>query len=158
MRCILYTDMPVKQVLNNLTERMEAKPSKSRPEMDGWIEKGGAFSISITTKILRRFNRTTHLRGIVERENGSTVIRAAVPHGVPRKQIPIIIVAASLLGLVIMLNTDKLLGLFTVALGCALYIPLVGDNENSDVLVKELKRLAKAKDKPLGTGANKSES
>mgnify|MGYP006273001573 CR=1 FL=1 len=147
MRFELYTEKTVSECKKALMDRMEAKATKTRPAMDGYIKKGGKFSIAISTRVFNRFKRTTRLRGTAERENGVTRLTGYVPHGVPRRRIGLIIAAAVIIGLIAM-RDNVLLGVFAMGIGTAIAIPLMGDAENSEKLIKELKKATKAKDKP----------
>ena len=44
MRFILYSEKTVAQCLTSINARMHVKGSGSRPTLDGWVEKNGAFS------------------------------------------------------------------------------------------------------------------
>ena len=148
MRFELYTSLTVSKGLSALTQRMHAKPTASRPDIDGWVEKGGRFSISVSTQIAKQFRRTTHLSGELEREGSVTVIRARVATGASPEQLRIIFAVAVVLGLVVLASGNGVLGLLIMVLGFALYIPLSGDCHNSSILMKELRNALKAKKTP----------
>lgn len=148
MRFTLYTELTVKQCLTAITERMEARETATRPAMDGWIEKGGRFSISITQPVILKFRRTTRLRATAERERGVTTIKGFVPGGGTPQQAALIFGITIVIGIFIITNSDALLGVVAVVIGAAVYIPLVGDRNNSEYLMKELQKITKAKDKP----------
>jgi len=148
VRFKLYTDKTVNQCLNALNDRMQAKGTASRPAMDGWMDKSGKFSISISSKVLRRFERTTRLRGEMKRESGVTIIEGFVPSGVDNRGQLIIMGALILTGILLAVRGTFVLGLATVFLGAGLYVMLVGDQQNSEQLIKELRRVLGAKDKP----------
>jgi hypothetical protein len=131
-----------------LNERMEQKPTKARPEIDGYIEKGGKFALSVTSDVVSKFRRTTQMRGRADRENGFTIIEGHFSAGVSRQRIGIIIAAVAFVGLVMIVNVKTFPGIITALLGAGLYIPLVGDYNNSEILLKELKKATKARDKP----------
>jgi len=124
-----------------LNERLHAKGSS----LDGWVEKNGHFSLSITEPVLGRLQRKTRLDGSVGRDKGTTVVKASVPTGVPRDKLPIIFGALGLVALATMLSGRLLIGLLIVPVAAAMYIPLAGDNQNSGVLVSEVQRTLKAK-------------
>ncbi|MCA9912984.1 MAG: hypothetical protein KC496_06530 [Anaerolineae bacterium] len=148
MEFIYYSDKTVRQCQSALTDRMEAKPTKTRPAMDGHIEKGGKFSLSVTTPVGGRFYRKTKLRGSMSRESGTTIIQGHVPSGMPRERVIIIMVMAIVVGLLVVLGGGGIFGILVAMLGAGLYIPLVGDYNNSDTLLKEVKRATNGKDKP----------
>ena len=147
MRFRLYTEMTVRQCMTAVIERMEQAPTKTRPELSGHIEKDGKFVLLVTSQIANGFNRTTRMYGAAEREGEITVIEGYVSGGVGRNRIGIVIAAVVFVGLIMFTNGNALLGVATVFLGFALYIPLVGDYNNSEILLKELKKATKAKDK-----------
>ena len=148
MRFELYTDKTVKQCLSAVNDRLQAKSTSRRPDLDGWIEKGGRFSLAVSTRVARRFKRKTRLHASVEREDGTTVIRGAVPSGVDKQGQAVIFGALLVIGLLILSGGDAMLAIFAVGIGAALYVPLRGDLENSEVLMKELKKTLKAKENP----------
>ncbi len=148
MQFELYTEKTVAQCMSAVTERLAAKGTASRPEMDGWVEKGGRFSMAVTTQIAKRFPRKTRLTATVERERGVTIIRGSVPDGVSREGQAIIFGAFLAIGLILLSGGDALLALLAVALGAALYIPLQGDAVNSAILLKEVRSILSAKEKP----------
>lgn len=144
----LYTTRTVRQCMSALTDRLEAKPTKTRPALDGTIEKGGKFKISVRQPVANNFHRTTRLRGIAKRENGVTVIRGYVPNGVARNRIGVIIGSTALVGVFFMINGSLVPGIIATVLGAALYVPLVGDYNNREILLKELQKATKAKQTP----------
>lgn len=148
MEFIYYSEKTVRQCQSALTDRMEAKPTKARPPMDGHIQKGGKFSLSVTTPVGGRFYRKTRLRGTMTRESGTTIIRGHVPTGVPRERIGIIMAIAVVVGVLMVLAGAGIFGILVAMLGVVLYIPLVGDYNNSDILLKEVKRATSGKDRP----------
>jgi len=148
MRFVLYTDKSVKQCLTAITGRMQDKATKSRPEMDGWVDKNGKFAVSISSPVVYRFQRRTRLSGQIKREKGITTIEGFVPNGASREKQAIIFGALLVITLMVIANGDALLGIFAVIFGLALYIPLTGDFNNSEVLYKDIKRVLSAKEKP----------
>ena len=147
MRFRLYSEMTVRQCMTALIERMEQAPTKTRHELNGHIEKDGKFTLLLTSQVANSFNRTTRLYGTAQREGEMTIIEGYVSAGVPRSRIGIVIAAVVFVGLIMFTNGNSLLGLATIFMGFALYIPLVGDYNNSEILLKELKRITKGKDK-----------
>ena len=148
MRVELYTSKNIKQCTTALKERFEQPVSKSRPAMEGYVEKSGDFMVGLSTKVATLFTRTTRIRGKFEREGGQTVLRGNLSEGVPPERIRLIMAALAAAGFIIILGGATVLGIFVALLGVAMYIPLVGDHENSSALMKELKRTLEAKDRP----------
>jgi hypothetical protein len=145
---VLYTEQTVAQALTALNARMQAKPSSSRPALDGWVEKNGAFSLGVTSLVAGRFNRTTFMRGRLEREGGMTVIKAQVSRGATRENMIVIFAVIAIVALMLVAMGSTWMGLLLLPIGAALYIPLAGDAFNSDLLIGELQKTLKAKDTP----------
>lgn len=148
MRFVLYTDKTVSQCLKDLNERMQAKPTKTRPELKGWIEKEGAFSISLTGPVLGKINRTTRLRAHLEREKGTTIIRGAVSDGVGPFWTFVLFIVMVLVAGGFVLAGKPFYGVLTVLFGLVAFIPMRGDYVNSDRLLIEIERLFKASPRP----------
>jgi hypothetical protein len=85
LRFVLYTDKTVSECLTAINERMHAKATSARPALDGWVEKGGAFALTVSAPVIGKFARRTTLKGQIEREDGLTILRGNVPGGVPRQ-------------------------------------------------------------------------
>jgi hypothetical protein len=145
---ILYTEYSIKQCTTALTERMEVRGTKARPEIDGWIEKGGKFSLATTSQVIAKFSRTTRLRATATREGNHTVISGYVPTGIPRERIVLVMVALLVVAVILYINGNGLLGIVAGALSAAMYVPLVGDYNNREYLLKELKKALHAKETP----------
>ena len=124
-----------------LNERLHQKSGK----LDGWVEKNGNFSISVSTTILRRFSRSTRLHGHVEKENGVTVVRGYVSDGADPRNRYIIYGILVVLGIFLALAGYLLIGLLVIAAIFPLNIPLEGDYINSSTLTGEVQRTLKAK-------------
>lgn len=148
MQFILYTELSVKQCTTNLTERMEVRGTKARPEIDGWIEKGGRFSLATSSQVIAKFSRTTRLRASATREGNITVIRGYVSTGIPRERILLVMAALLLVALILYLNGNGMLGIVAAVLSIIMYVPLVGDYNNREYLLKELKKSLQAKETP----------
>lgn len=153
MHFTLYTDKTVAQCLTAINERMHVKESSTRPALDGWVEKNGAFSISMATPVIGRFTRRTALKAKVERENGVTVIEGSVPGGVARNGQIVVFVALALVVLTIIGGGNLLLGLLPLALAPIFYIAMQGDYLNSTALLDEVQKALKAKPTPPKKGA-----
>ncbi|HVU13821.1 MAG TPA: hypothetical protein VHD90_21235 [Phototrophicaceae bacterium] len=148
MRFVLYSEKTVTQCLTAINARMHVKGTSSRPTLDGWVEKGGTFSINMTSTVIGKFTRRTRLTAKVERENGVTVIRGSVSHGASRREQIIIFVALALVAISIISSGNALIGLLLIPFAAYLYIPLHGDNINSAILLDEVEKTLKAKSKP----------
>lgn len=148
MRFTLFTDKTVSQCMRALNERLQAKPTKTRPELEGWIEKGGAFSLAITSKVAGRFPRTTRLTARTSRESGVTVVRGFVPDGVSPYWLRLLLVMLLLIVGTLVLIGKPMLGVVTFLFGGLAYIPLRGDYINSDRLLIEVEKTLKATPKP----------
>ncbi len=148
MRFVLYSEKTVTQCLTAINARMHVKGTGSRPTLDGWVEKSGAFSISMSAPVIGKFARRTVLKAKVERESGLTIIRGSVPNGVSRQQQVFIFVALALVAIMIISAGNALLGLLLIPFAAYLYIPLHGDYLNSEVLIDEVQKTLKAKPKP----------
>ncbi len=134
--------------MSALNERIQYKGSSSRPAMDGWVEKGGKFSLALTTTVAGRFSRTTRLRGIVKQEDKVTVIRGTVPDGVDQQGLIMVVAGVAIATVVMLLNGRPILSIVTIIIGAAMCIPLIGDNRNSEVLMQDLEKTLKAKATP----------
>ncbi|MBZ0292276.1 MAG: hypothetical protein K8L99_06880, partial [Anaerolineae bacterium] len=108
MRFVMYTDKTVAQAMASINERMHASPTKSRPQIDGWVEKKGRFAISVTSELKWRFKRRTFLHGHAERESGMTVVRGNVPGGVAPEGQAIIFVALLIIAALIFLQGNAI--------------------------------------------------
>ncbi len=148
MRFILYSEKTVAQCLTSINARMHVKGTGSRPTLDGWVEKSGAFSISMSAPVIGKFSRRTVLKAKVERESGVTIIRGSVPNGVSREEQAIIFAALALVVVLMMSQGNALLGFVLIPFAAYLYIPLHGDHLNSAVLIDEVQKTLKAKAKP----------
>ncbi len=144
MRFVLFTEKTVSQCLKDINERLEARPTKTRPELDGWIEKGGSFSVAVTSRVLNRFNRTTRLNAQAARESGVTVIRGYVPDGVSPHWLRVLFAGLLTVTLILFLINEPMIGLLVFLFGSLLYVPLRGDYVNSETLLIEIERTLKA--------------
>jgi hypothetical protein len=158
VRFVLYSDKTVSQCMTALNERLQMSASANRPALGGWVEKGGRFSVTLSSVILGAFTRTTRLEGTVERENGGTVIRGSVPDGVPPKGQILIVSAVLLVGLLTIAQGTALFGIVAVLASIGFYITLRGDYENSDRLLMEVERTLKADPKPKRDASKKTVS
>jgi hypothetical protein len=131
-----------------INERFHLKGTNTRPSMDGWVDKGGAFSMGVSTPVIGKLNRTTYLRAKVSRENGVTIIKGDVPGGANRQGQMLVFAALALVALALMGGGNALLGLVIIPFAAVLYIPMKGDYENSELLISEVQKILKAKTTP----------
>jgi hypothetical protein len=144
----LYTTKNIKQCMSALNERLAA--AKDRPgknPLAGSTTKEGQFWLTLEGKV-GGFTRRTQLRGTIEKTATYFTIRGYVPDGVPPLKMRLGVLALVIVGMVILMNGNVLLGLFTSIIGGLIYVPLVGDYHHSALLLKDLKRTLDAKDKP----------
>ena len=148
MRFVLYTEKTVSQCMTAINERLHLKGTSTRPGMDGWIDKSGAFAISVSTPVIGKLHRTTHLQAKVTRENGVTVIKGDVPGGASPRGQWLVFAALALVALFLVGSGSPLLGLVLVPFAALLYIPMKGDYANSEVLIGEVQKVLKARITP----------
>jgi hypothetical protein len=144
----MYTDSSVAQAMKAINDRLHVPGTKSRPQIDGWVEKNGSFAMSVNTSVYRRFHRKTFLRAKAERQGGTTVVTGTVPGGLPRNRQIIIFVMMVILGLALLSQGNAILAFVAIAAGAALAIPLQGDYHNSEILLTELQKALKARFAP----------
>src|SRR5262249_10732341 len=141
LQFVYYSEKTVSQCMLALNERLHQKSGK----LDGWVEKSGNFSLSVSTTILRRFTRSRRLHGQVSKENGVTVVRGYGSHGADPQNRYIIFGILVLLGVLLALAGYLLVGMIVIAIILPLNIPLEGDFINSETLTGEVQRTLKAK-------------
>ncbi len=145
MQFLMYTDKTVAQAMKAVNDRLHATGTRSRPQLDGWVEKNGKFALAVTTKVFGRFRRKTYLRGQAQRDSGTTIIRGNVPSGLPRNRQIIVLVMLVIVALVIFAQGNAILAIVVMFSGAALTIPFQGDFDNSEILLTELQRTLQAK-------------
>jgi hypothetical protein len=143
----LYSPKTIKQINTELTARMAEKGTRSRPAIQGVVEKTGAIYWSTQT-VLLGITRTTRLRATLEKAKDVTIIRGYVSEGVRPEKVYVVMGALAAIGLLLALQGQVVLGLIVFGVSVVAYVPLVGDFRNSRYMLKELKRLTNAKDKP----------
>ncbi|MBZ0303916.1 MAG: hypothetical protein K8J31_29530 [Anaerolineae bacterium] len=145
MRFIMYSENSIAQAMRAINERLHAPGTKSRPQIDGWVEKNGNFAMTVTTTVYGPFRRRTTLRGRAERDGGNTVIRGSVPGGLSRNKQLTILGIMIVLGLLALSQGNAILMVVSILAGAALSIPMQGDFNNSELLLTELQRTLKAR-------------
>jgi hypothetical protein len=148
MRFVLFTDNTVSQCMSAINKRLQASGTRSRPELDGWIEKPGKFSLAVTSNVFRRFPRTTRLSGVATRESGTTVIRGHVSGGVGPRGLQMLVLAVGAVLFLLIVSGRPMLALVTLLFGGIAYVPLRGDFVNSETLLIEVEKTLKATPKP----------
>ncbi len=148
VRFVLYSDKTVAQCLTAINARMHAKGTSTHPALDGWVEKGGAFALGISTPVVGKFARRTTLKAKVERQSGVTIIRGSVPNGVSKQGQLVVFGALALLLVTMLANGNALFALLLIPFAAYLYIPMRGDLLNSEILIDEVQKTLKAKPKP----------
>ena len=148
MRFQLFTDKSVAQCNSALHERLQAKGTKTRPELEGLVEKNGSFVLAVTTKVVRRFARTTRLTAKATRDEDITIIRGQVPDGVGPKGMRILVVVEIAVFVLLILLDNPMIALLTLVAAGIAYVPLRGDYVNSEILLIEVERTLEASPKP----------
>lgn len=145
----LYTKKPVRECMIALYDRLHASETKTRPLLDGYIEKGGYFSLSLTSKVVYRFYHRTRLKAYAETtDDNITRIQGNVAQGASKRDVGVLMALSVAIAAVLGLNGNALLGMVPVLVGAALYVPLVGDHQNSSILLDDLRKTLRAKDEP----------
>ena len=148
MRFTLYTEKTVAQCLTAINARMQAKETATRPALDGWIDRNGEFALSVTRPVVGKFQRTTRLKGQIEREAGLTIVRGIVPGGSSPRERIVGLGALAVMGGLIALTGQPLLAMLLIPVAFWLYITMVGDYENGPLLLGEVQRALKARATP----------
>lgn len=143
----LYSPKTIKQINAELTARIAEKGTRSRPAIQGVVEKSGSFDW-LTHTVLLGIKRTTRLRATMEKAKDVTIIRGYVSEGMQPEKVYIVIAALGVIGLLLALQGQVVFGLVVFGIAIVAYVPLVGDYRNSRYMLKELKRVTAAKDRP----------
>lgn len=141
----MYTEKSVAQSMKAINDRLHLSPTKTRLQLDGWVEKNGHFAMSVRTEIRWGVTRKTVLNGIAEKDGKITVIRGRVPDGASREGQALIFGAMVLLSLVMLSQGNGILAIVVLLAGLGLFVPLRGDYNNSEVLLTELQKTLQAK-------------
>jgi hypothetical protein len=144
----MYTEKSVAQAMSAINERLHVPGTKSRPQLDGWVEKNGRFAMTVTTKVRWRFDRRTSLYGRAERQGGITYVEGTVSGGVGRDGQIVIFGALLIIALLTLSQGNAILAIVAVLAGLALFIPMRGDYNNSEILLSELQKALNAKFTP----------
>ena len=144
MRFEYYSELTPAKCASALKERMKQSETASRPAMTGKVDKNG-FAITITTPVIGNRRRSTSMKATFERDKNITVIKGYVNTGATRRQQIMVFVGGLLVGLALIARGLFIQGVVIIAIGAIFYIPLQGDAQNSDYLIKQIRSLLKAK-------------
>jgi len=144
LRFEYYTDLTPAKCVSALKERMGQSETASRPAMTGKADKDG-FALTITTTVISNFKRSTGIKATFERDKGVTVITGYVNTGATRKQQIMVFIGGLLVGLALIAGGMFIQGVVVMAIGAGFWIPLQGDAQNSDYLIKQIRSILKAK-------------
>lgn len=148
MRFVMYTEKSVPQAMNAINERLHTPGTKSRPQLDGWVEKSGRFSMQVNANVKWRLMRKTVLQGKAEKLGNITLIQGNVPGGVGTGGMLVIFGALAAVALLLYTQGNALVAAAALIAGLVLYIPLVGDFQNCETLLAELQKALNAKFTP----------
>jgi hypothetical protein len=145
MKFLLYTDKPIPQCMSALSDRFHGAS-----KIDGYVDKTNKrFSMVMSTKILKRFERRTRLMGQLESGDGGTLIRGSVPSGVTRDRLYAVMAFMVLTVLLMIFVLRNAVGAVLIGLaGAYICVLLEGDALNGEALIREVKRILNAKDAP----------
>ena len=144
MRFEYYTELTPAKCVSAMKERMSQSETSSRPSMTGNVDKNG-FAVTITTPVVRTFKRSTGIKATFERDKGVTVVTGYVSTGATRQQQIMIFIGGLLVGLALIAGGMFIQGVVIMAIGASFWIPLQGDAQNSDYLMKQIRSILKAK-------------
>lgn len=144
MQFSLYTEKTVSQCLKDLNERLHARATKNSPDLGGWVDKDGTFSLTVTTPVLKRFRRTTRLTANVYRDKNVTVIDGYVSGGMSPSVMQTVGIVLAGVCLYIAWQGELMFALMLLIGAFIAYIPLYGDYINSDVLLVIVEKTLKA--------------
>jgi hypothetical protein len=153
----LFTAKTIKQCTTDLQARFDEKESKSRAPISGYVNKSGEFMLVTETKVLILL-RVTRMKGTLEKTKDNTIIRGYVSDGVPPSKVGIIMAALGFTAFILFANQQAVFAIIIAITMLFAYITLIGDHTNSTYLIKELKRITGAKDKPVTTSTPLSSS
>lgn len=158
MRFVMYTEKSVPQAMNAINERLHTPGTKSRPQLDGWVEKSGRFSMGVTGSVKWRLTRKTVLQGKAEKLGNITLIQGSVPGGVSGQGMLVILGALIAVAAIFYFTQDNaILAAVALVAGIVLYGPLVGDFNNCETLLGELQKAVNAKfTPPSANSSNRS--
>lgn len=115
--------------------------------MQGWLDKDGSVNVGVKSRVLF-LERTTRFKGAIVKEGSYSAIRGYISEGVPPNQVGVVIVALILVAGIMLANGEAIFSLLIGLVCVGMYVVLVGDHQNSVYMIKELKRVLGAKDKP----------
>ena len=119
------------------------KHPKSRKSQAKQIRIG--FVLTVKAPVIWNFQRSTSMKATINRDKGTTVISGFVNTGGTRQLQIAIFVVGLLIGLGLMTMGLFIQGVLIGGIGAAMYIPLQGDAQNSDYLLKQMRSALSAK-------------
>jgi hypothetical protein len=137
----MFTYMTIAECNRTLQERL-----KSSRQLEGWVDKNGTFSLTVSSRVARVFSRRTRLQGDLKRDKGITTINGYVPDGVAPRQRAIIMIGMVLAGFFLIVSGNGLPGIIAIIVAPIFLIPLAGDYANSEALLKEVRRSLHARE------------
>jgi hypothetical protein len=155
MRFELYTDKTIAQCVRLINERLLLKETKSRPAIDGWVDKSGRFSISMQGRVYKRFNWRTRMRAHIERQAGLSVVQGVVPSGLSPNGIRLVVAGFVIFAVYLLSQQQVVAAIVLGFITFGITIPLQGDYKNHDLLLYELERTLEAKPAPPKKPAKK---
>lgn len=141
----LFTEKSTAECIKALSERLEAKATRTRPALDGYAEKkGGRFALTLSQPVVGPIQRSTRLEGHIAREHGLTVIRGSVPDGAPPRARWIVVGALLAAAVIALVAAQIIVTAVLIPAALGVYVLLKGDYENGDRLLVEVERALKA--------------
>jgi hypothetical protein len=151
MKYRLYTEKTVPECVKILDERIEAKPTSRRANIDGWTERNGDFSLKIRAKVLRLVSKTTRMNGSMNREKGVTTIEGFVDAGISPYWTVILFGVLFLVSGALFLLDQLSLAIIIFVLGGLILLTERQDYFSSEELLIEVEKKLKAKPTPPKT-------
>jgi len=139
-----YSDLTPAKCASALRQRMKQNETPTRPKITGKADKDG-FVLTVKTPVIGNFKRLTSMKATLNRDKGTTVINGYVNTGGSRRLQLIIFGAALLVAIALIAVGYFIQGVVVGAIGAAMYIPLQGDAQNSEYLLKQMKSTLSAK-------------
>lgn len=139
-----YTDLTPAKCASALKERMAQNETPKKPKITGKATKEG-FVLNVKAPVIGSFQRSTSMKATLNRDKGTTVINGFVNTGGTRQLQIMIFVGAIIIGLALMALGYFIQGVLVGGIGAAMYIPLQGDAQNSEYLLKQMKSALSAK-------------
>ena len=145
----LYTDKNLQDCQTALIERMHARPTKTRPLIDGWINKDGTFLLWMTGNVYGPIDIRTRYNGVIieDTASNSTLIVVRLPWSGDASQTLVIIFASVLLAIIVATSGNFVGGFVVLLIGVALILVLRTNTANNDIFVKTIKQTLRARER-----------